>query len=63
LHGEIDLSEIDYLIIDEGHSIYPENPTAEIMIKFYYNSKEALDPMLRNKLPKILTFFNIDSVI
>ena len=36
-YGELDISEVDYLIFDEVHNIFPESNCVDIMNKFIFN--------------------------
>ena len=63
MHGELDICEIDLLVFDEAHIIYPENPYVEIMNKFYFNSKQILNHHGLEKLPLVFSFFNLDCVL
>jgi hypothetical protein len=68
-YGELDISEVDYLIFDETHSIYVESSYVDIMNKFIFNHTLMLSPaknpdLLEDKrLPKVLAFFTLDSVL
>ena len=44
IYGELDISEVDYLIFDEVHNIYPESTYVDIMNKFIFNHKFMLSP-------------------
>lgn len=64
-YGELDMSEVDYLIFDEVHSIFPESTYVDIMNKFIYNHKVMLSPAKNpdKRLPKVLAFFSLDNVL
>jgi hypothetical protein len=61
------MSEVDYLIFDEVHSIYPESTYVDIMNKFIYNHKLMLPLLGRLKekktLPKVIAFFSLESIL
>jgi ERCC4-related helicase len=67
--GELKISEMDFLIFEEVHNIYPESTYENIMKNFIFNDKLKLtianDPDFeqKKKLPKVLAFFNLESVI
>jgi hypothetical protein len=67
IHGELDISKVDYLIFDKVHGIYPESCYVDIMNKFIFNHKLMLTHLAKlkdmNKLPKVLAFFSLDSVL
>ena len=44
IYGELDISEVDYLIFDEVQNIYPESTYVDIMNKFIFNHKFMLCP-------------------
>jgi ERCC4-related helicase len=68
-YGELDMSEVDYLIFDEAHNIYPESTYVSIMNKFIFNHELMQSPaknpvLLKDKrLPKVLAFFSLDSLL
>ena len=44
MHGDLDISEVDYLIFDEVQNIYAESYYVNIMNKFIFNHKLMLSP-------------------
>lgn len=45
MHGELDISKVDYLIFDEIHSINPESTYVDIMNKFIFNHELMQSPI------------------